>query len=49
MTRFKTRVILQNIPGYVVMLLGIYFAQVLLMFGLMSNPMLKHYQSDIFG
>ena len=27
MTRFKTRVILQNIPGYVVMLLGIYFAQ----------------------
>lgn len=47
MTRFKTRVILQNIPGYVVMLLGIYFAQVLLMFGLMLNPMLKHYQNDI--
>lgn len=47
MTRFKTRVILQNIPGYVVMLIGIYFAQVLLMFGLMLNPMLKHYQNDI--
>ena len=47
MTRFKTRVILQNIPGYVVMLLGIYFAQILLMFGLMLNPMLKHYQNDI--
>lgn len=47
MTRFKTRVILQNIPGYVVMLLGIYFAQVLLMFGLMLNPMLKYYQNDI--
>lgn len=47
MTRFKTRVILQNIPGYVVMLVGIYFAQVLLMFGLMLNPMLKHYQNDI--
>lgn len=47
MTRFKTRVILQNIPGYVVMLLGIYFAQVLLMFGLMLNPMLKHYHNDI--
>lgn len=47
MTRFKLRVILQNIPGYVVMLLGIYFAQVLLMFGLMLNPMLKHYQDDI--
>ena len=47
MTRFKTRVILQNIPGYVVMLLGIYFAQVLLMFGLMLNPLLAHYQSDI--
>lgn len=49
MTRFKTRVILQNIPGYVVMLLGIYFAQVLLMFGLMLNPLLAHYQSDILA
>lgn len=47
MTRFKTRVILQNIPGYVVMLIGIYFAQVLMMFGLMLNPMLEHYQDDV--
>ena len=46
-TRFKTRVILQNIPGYVVMLIGIYFAQVLMMFGLMLNPMLEHYQDDV--
>lgn len=47
MTRFKTRVILQNIPGYVVMLIGIYFAQVLMMFGLMLNPLLEHYQNDV--
>lgn len=47
MTRFKTRVIFQNIPGYVVMLIGIYFAQVLMMFGLMLNPMLEHYQDDV--
>lgn len=47
MTRFKTRVILQNIPGYVVMLIGIYFAQVLMMFGLMRNPLLEHYQDDV--
>ena len=47
MTRFKTRVILQNIPGYVVMLVGIYFAQVLMMFGLMLNPLLEHYQDDV--
>ena len=47
MTRFKTRVILQNIPGYVVMLIGIYFAQVLMMFGLMLNPLLEHYQDDV--
>ncbi len=47
MSRFKTRVILQNIPGYVVMLIGIYFAQVLMMFGLMLNPMLEHYQDDV--
>lgn len=47
MTRFKTRVILQNIPGYVVMLIGIYFAQVLMMYGLMLNPLLEHYQDDV--
>lgn len=47
MTRFKTRVILQNIPGYVIMLIGIYFAQVLMMFGLMLNPLLEHYQDDV--
>ena len=47
MTRFKTRVILQNILGYVVMLIGIYFAQVLMMFGLMLNPLLEHYQDDV--
>lgn len=47
MTRFKTRVILQNIPGYVVMIIGIYFAQVLMMFGLMLNPLLEHYQDDV--
>ena len=47
MTRFKTRVILQNIPGYVVMLIGIYFAQVLMMFGLMLNPLLEHYQDEV--
>lgn len=47
MTRFKTRVILQNIPGYVVMLIGIYFAQILMMFGLMLNPLLEHYQDDV--
>lgn len=47
MTRFKTRVILQNIPRYVVMLIGIYFAQVLMMFGLMLNPLLEHYQDDV--
>lgn len=47
MARFKTRVILQNIPGYVVMLIGIYFAQVLMMFGLMLNPLLEHYQDDV--
>ena len=47
MTRFKTRVILQYFPGSVVMLIGIYFAQVLMMFGLMLNPLLEHYQDDV--
>lgn len=41
--RFRIRVILQNIPGYFVLLAGILFADTLLMFGMMMPLMFAHY------
>lgn len=45
-TRFKTRVILQNIPGYVIMLIGVLFAQVLLLYGFLFPSMLDDFEKD---
>ena len=44
-TRFRIRVILQNLPSYIVLFIGVTFAIVLLMFVMMS-PLLKHYQDE---
>lgn len=46
-SRFRLRVILQNIPNYLILFIGILFADVLLMFGLAMPLVLKHYQSTI--
>lgn len=46
-TRFRIRVILQNMPGYITMLIGVCFANVLLLFGMMMTPLLTHYQDQI--
>ena len=46
-TRFRIRVLLQNAPNYLIMLIGIQFAYVLLMFGLVMQPILEHYQALI--
>lgn len=45
-SRFRLRIIMQNISGYVIMLFGISFAAVLLMFGLMMKPMLDKFNDD---
>ncbi|MBP3853081.1 MAG: ABC transporter permease, partial [Erysipelotrichaceae bacterium] len=47
MNRFRARVILQNFPAYLTMLVGILFASILLMFGLAMKPMLDKYSEDI--
>ena len=47
--RFRIRVIAQNLPNYVVLLIGIFFANVLLIFGLALPPALDHYQEAIKG
>ena len=46
-SRFRLRVIFQNVSNYVVLTVGILFANLLLMFGLMLPQVLKHYQTEI--
>ena len=45
--RFRLRVLAQNLPNYVTLLLGICFASVLLMFGTMLTPLFHHYQDEV--
>lgn len=47
LSRFQIRVILQNLSGYIVLFLGIFFANVLLLFGMMMSPMLDHYEEKV--
>lgn len=47
MHRFQLRVIFQNIPNYVTIFVGVFFANAILMFGLLFAPMLDHYQDMI--
>ncbi len=46
-TRFRLRIILQNIPSYIVMVFGILFAGILLFFGLALNPLLSNYKTEV--
>lgn len=43
LTRFRIRVIFQNIPNYIVLFLGIFLGGVLVVFGLMFGPLLEDY------
>ena len=45
--RFRLRVIFQNISNYLVLFVGILFANLLLMFGLLLPSALDHYQLEI--
>ena len=47
MTRFRIRIILQNLTAYLTMFIGIFFASVLLLFGLMMSPLLSSYKSEV--
>ena len=42
-TRFQIRILLQNMPNYIVLFIGILFAGVLLMFGMLMTPLLSNY------
>ena len=45
--RFRLRIIFQNAPSYATLFIGIVFANVLLLFGMMVSPLLSHYQQSI--
>lgn len=45
--RFRLRIIIQNMPNYITLFVGILFANILLLFGIMMTPLLDHYQNEI--
>lgn len=47
LTRFRIRIIFQNIPNYLTLFVGILFASILMVFGLMFGPLLKEYAKQI--
>lgn len=44
--RFRIRIFMQNFPTYIVMFVGVFFANFLLLFGLMMNPWLENYKAQ---
>lgn len=45
--RFRLRIIFQNMSGYITLLAGVIFANLLLLFGMMMTPLLNHHQDKI--
>ncbi len=45
--RFRIRVLIQNSSSYVILVIGLFFANVLLFFGMMLPPLMYHYQDTI--
>lgn len=46
-TRFRIRILLQNASSYLTLVFGMIFASILMMFGLMMQPLLTDYQTVI--
>lgn len=47
LSRFRLRIIFQNIPNYITLFVGILFASFIMVFGMMFGPMLKDYSKEI--
>lgn len=45
--RFRLRIIIQNRASYLTLLIGIIFADILLLFGMMMSPLLTHFQDEV--
>lgn len=46
-TRFRLRVIFQNMPNYIMVVIGVFFANFILLFGFLFTPLLDHFSNDI--
>ena len=46
-SRFRLRIIFQNMGNYVMMFVGILLANIFLMFGIMMGPLIDHYENEI--
>lgn len=49
LTRFRLRIIFQNMPNYITLFVGILFASFIMVFGLMFGPMLEDYSEEIIS
>lgn len=47
MHRFRLRVILQNIPNYITIIVGVFLANVILLFGIALPSLVENYQTEI--
>ena len=47
MKRFRLRIIFQNMPNYVTLIVGIFFANVIMILGMAFPALLTHYQESI--
>ena len=48
-TKFRTRILLQNAPTYILILIGVFLANFIMMFGFLFGPMLDKYGEDIIN
>ncbi len=44
--RYRLRVLFQNIPGYITIFVGLFFASVVMVFSLLFNPLLNNFEDD---
>ena len=44
LSRFRARVLLQNIPAYLIMFIGVLLAGIMMVYGLMFSPLLAHFK-----
>ena len=49
MKRFRIRIIFQNMPNYVTIFAGVFFSNIILLFGSMLGPLLDHFEEEIKG
>lgn len=47
MKRFRLRIIFQNMPNYITIFFGIFFANIILLFGFAVPTLLNHYEEEI--